>query len=161
VIGALSAIAVLELGFGAPMRDEMHSRKGSGIFDAPSKLVAEGEGMAVEASGYCPACGTKRTFRLALGEDRVPPGELGNDTASVLIDAGQWLAIADDRSVRVPASFAALEPERRAQAQVDLREAFTAQGKRIALADPGRLSKLRIEAVLEAWTGLAAQYTAG
>lgn len=150
-------------------------------FDAPSRLVAEGEGLAVEASGYCPSCGAERRFRIALGDERVPPGELGNAAASVLIDAGQWLAIADDRSARVPANLDGLDPDRKRRARADLGEAiaalrevlkfipvgedtvprsafFTAEGKRVALADPRRLSRIRLEAVFEAWTSLAAQY---
>jgi hypothetical protein len=80
----------------------------------------------------------------------------------------------------VPAEVGRLDREARAQAAGELRTAiaalgevvklipagedrapksafFSAEGRELYLADPGRFSRLRIGAVLEAWRGLAAQ----
>jgi hypothetical protein len=149
-------------------------------FAEPSLIVERGEDLAVACRGYCPGCGAERSFEILLADARVSPGAWGGDDPSTLLDAGQWLVIAEERATAVPAAVAALADPERARAAADLRVAigaiaevlkfipagddrvpktalFSTEGRELYLADPGRFSRLRIDAVLAAWRALAAQ----
>jgi hypothetical protein len=148
-------------------------------FAEPSRIVERGERLGVSCNGYCPRCGAERSFELALGEERVPPLALGNAAPSSLLDAGEWIELADEIGSRVPGSAEGLDPAQRSAARAELVHAiaaleevlkfyepgaaeppmsafFTATGRRVYLADAGRFARFRIDAVLEAWRALAA-----
>jgi hypothetical protein len=148
-------------------------------FAEPSRIVEHGERLCVACRGYCPKCGAERAFELALGEERVSPLALGNAAPSTLIDAGEWIELADEIGARVPGSAAGLDPAQRAAARAELVRAiaaleevlkfyepgatqpppsafFTETGRRVYRADGRRFARFRIDAVLEAWRALAA-----
>ena len=150
-------------------------------FGHPSKLVEKGERLAAVASGYCPSCGTQRAFELLLGDERVPDGAWGNAARSTLIDAGEWLAIADDFGALVPAEIETLDRGARELARANLakgiaaveevlkffppgsdelpRDAFfTKRGLELYLAAPVRYRRERLDVLLDAWRELAESF---
>ncbi len=132
-------------------------------FAEPSRIVEHGERLGVACSGFCPSCGVQRTFELLLGEERVPPLALGNAAPSSLIDAGEWLLLADDLAARsdVGKAIAALEEVLKfydtGAAEPPLSAFFTATGRAAYRADAGRFARFRIEAVLDAWRAYSAE----
>ena len=150
-------------------------------FGHPAKLVEHGDRLAAKASGYCPSCGEHRAFELLLADERVPPMAWGNQTPSTLIDAGEWLAIADDFGARVPAEIAGLDRGARERAREDLAKAiaaveevlkflpagssepprtafFTARGLETYMADRKRFARDRLEILAETWRELAVSF---
>jgi hypothetical protein len=150
-------------------------------FGHPSKIVARGDRLAAAASGYCPGCGTQRTFELVLADERVPEGAWGNQAPSTLIDAGEWLEIADDFGARVPAEIGTLDRGARDLARTDLARGiaaveevlkffpegadelprtsfFTRRGLERYLAAPARFRRDRLEVLLDAWRELAESF---
>jgi len=149
-------------------------------FAEPSRIVEHGDDLAVACNGYCPRCGAARAFELVLAEERVPPGTWGGADPSTLIDAGEWMLLAEEHSSGVPASVATLPPDDRRRARADLAVAiaalaevakfiptgaerppqgafFTARGKQAYLAEPGRFTRTRLAAVDATWRRLAAE----
>jgi uncharacterized protein YjbI with pentapeptide repeats len=145
-------------------------------FAEPSRLVERGGALAVACEGYCPRCGALRVFELGLAEARVPPNAWGNADASTLIDAGEWMALADRWAEGVPVTPA--DAPARARARADLARAiaalgevvkfipdgadappksafFTSPGREVYLADPRRFARARVVVVVEAWRDLA------
>ncbi len=153
-------------------------------FDADAELVAHGDDLASVYRGYCPTCGKRRQFEFLLPEAFVPPGRLGGPEPSTLIDAGEFLALADGLSRQVPASPTGLDAAARQRAAADLGRAiaaleevlkfipasasrparaafFTSQGRRAYLAEPARFDRERLEAVRDAWRALARELGSG
>lgn len=147
-------------------------------FDHPSKIVAHGDRLGAAAEGYCAGCGAQRTFALLLSDERVPDGAWGNDEPSTLIDAGEWLALADQFGAIVPATIENLDRDARNEARANLAKGiaavgevlkflppdafepprsafFTARGLEVYVADRARFHRDRLEVLLEAWRDLA------
>ena len=138
------------------------------------ELVSRAEGLVAAYEGTCPGCKKVRTFDFVL-DPEIPPGDkFGGTRVSRLIDAGQYLAVADEAARRVPGNAAALDEPKRRQArwwmnravnaleevlkfipsdadQVPASALFTAAGKEVYLAEPGRFRRPRLEAVLGAY----------
>jgi hypothetical protein len=143
-------------------------------------LQSSGDDLVAVYQGVCPSCSTARRFDLVL-DPEIPPGDkFGGPRPSTLIDAGQYLAVADDASKRVPGDTANLtDTERRAarwwmnRAVNALEEVlkfvppagdavpsaalFTSAGKEVYLKEPGRFRKRRLEAVLGVYRDLLAK----
>ncbi len=147
-------------------------------FTAACDVVERGDDLAAVSRGYCPNCGKERRFELLLDDDPVPGGGFGGERPSTIIDAGQWLALADDSSRRVPGSAAGLDGDARRRAVTELQRAlaaldevtkflpagadrlptsafFSTPGKKVYLAEPGRFQRARLEATRQAWRELA------
>lgn len=106
------------------------------------------------------------------------PG-FGGDEPSEIIDAGQWLALADVASKSVPATPPARPEERHRHFHAMQNAVFaleevlkfipsgeqfvpdsaiwTAEGQAIRVREPGRFRRLRLEAVLKAYRGILEQ----
>ncbi|HEU0036414.1 MAG TPA: hypothetical protein VFQ53_37635 [Kofleriaceae bacterium] len=134
-------------------------------------LASSDDGLVAVYEGTCPRCGAERRFDLVL-DPEIPPGDkFGGDRPSKIIDAGQFLAVADAAAKAVPANTSALDGPARQRARwlmtraanaieevlkfippgadrVPAEALFTAAGKEVYLAEPGRFRKLRLEAVL-------------
>ena len=143
-------------------------------FERQSAVVRRGADLCSQYTGTCPACGTIRTFVFKLPEEILGLAPevvcFGDDRPSQLLDAGEWLAIADERARRHPAGA------RGAEARADLQYAiaaleevlkfarggervpddafWTAPGRAVRDAEPGRFRRARLEAVLGAYRGL-------
>jgi hypothetical protein len=137
-------------------------------------LVASGDDLVAVYENACPRCATPRRFEFVL-DPEIPPGmKFGGAKPSQIIDAAQYLAVADAAAKAVPAgatgSQAKLVMSRAVDAleevvkfipagadRVPVEAMFTAAGKAIYLAEPGRFRKVRLEAVLGAYRGILAK----
>lgn len=128
----------------------------------PFTIEARGEALTVTSSDYCAACGTLRRFELLLADERVPPGAWGNAEPSTIIDAGQWLALADrllpsDLS-RARDALAEMLKFIPADAREVPRSAFfTSEGRRMYASDPVRFGRERITMTIRAYEDLLAR----
>jgi hypothetical protein len=135
------------------------------------KLVSSDEGLVAVYEGPCPKCGTPRRFDFLL-DPEIPPGtKLGGDKPSRIIDAGEFLAVADDAARSVPADTSALDDAGKQRARILMQRAvdaleevlkfvpagadrvpadalFTGSGKEVYLREPGRFRAVRLQAVL-------------
>jgi hypothetical protein len=149
-------------------------------------IVAEGD-LASRYAGPCPRCGTPREFIFRIPEDVLFPDAeepvFGDDRPSELIDAGEWLWLADLIARNTPA-----EPEdgmtaqELREARVDLRTAAAAVGEAVKFVppdadavpaealwsdrgravfedEPGRFRRARLEVVQRTYRELAGRFT--
>ena len=132
------------------------------------------DGELVSAyDGRCAGCGAEREYFFRLPNQEVG-GEFpafGGDEPSDLIDAGRWLALADQLASNLPPH----DPEASAQALAIAAAAvgevlkfiprdeyvvpasafWTAEGLRVRDAEPGRFRRERLEVVLGTYRGLS------
>lgn len=86
---------------------------GANRFERASRVVSQGADLISEYRGPCESCGTDREFRF-----RLPDGiEPGSDNRygrgrSDLLDAGEWLFVADRMGAAVPRRIPADADER-------------------------------------------------
>jgi hypothetical protein len=157
---------------------------GESSFDATSSVVEAEGGLASRYTGTCPSCGGPREFTFRLpGQILVPSDEdpqFGDDLPSELLDAGQWLWLADVLASDTPADPTGLAADQRRQARIDLLAAASAlaevlkfipagadsvpwealwssRGRDVYAAEPGRFRRLRLEAVRDTYRGIAAR----
>jgi hypothetical protein len=108
---------------------------------ADTIIVVEGD-LASRYSGTCPRCGIYREFLFRIPDEPIIPNPeepvFGDDTPSALIDAGEWMWIADLIARSSPA-----EPEEgmsaadRQQIRMELRTAAAAVGEAAKFVPPG------------------------
>ena len=131
----------------------------------------------------CPACGLDRKFTFWAPDPRALPSRadgvaFGDEQPSGLVDAGQWLWVADLVAQAIPGDDAALSSEERAQARFDLRIAaaavaeaakflpgqadavpvealWTDRGLAVYREEPARFGRLRLETAYRAYRELA------
>jgi len=148
-------------------------------------IVAEGD-LASRYAGPCPRCGFQREFVFRIPDEVIFPDPeepvFGDDQPSVLIDAGEWLWVADLIARNVPA-----EPEDgmttddRRQVRIDLRTAaaavseamkfippgadtvaadgiWSARGRAVHDDEPGRFRRIRLDAVQRTYRRLAERF---
>lgn len=105
-----------------------------------SVMVVDGD-VVSRFAGPCPACGAPRefTFRLPARPAFPDPDEpsFGADEPSELIDAGEWLWLAEVIASAIPAQPAGLSEEEREQARFDLRTAAAAVGEAMKFLPAG------------------------
>jgi hypothetical protein len=139
---------------------------GARDFAEPSRIVERGDRLGVACAGYCPKCGAARSFELELADARVPHDAWGGADASTLVDAGEWMGLADRYAERAPVARADLTLAIAALGEVlkfyapgaadPPRSAFfTHAGRTTYIADPRRFARARIDVVLAAWRELA------
>lgn len=151
---------------------------GEARFNRSSVVVelAGGE-LASRYAGSCARCGSAREFMFSLPPQAARPTEeiqYGNAEPSQLLDAGEWLLVADSYARAVPSDPHRLpEPDRRrARArlasavaaldevlkfvppggtQVPATAIWTVLGGSVCRQEPGRFHVLRLTAVREAY----------
>lgn len=147
---------------------------GETSLEVRDRLVSLDAGLGAVYEGPCPRCGAQRRFEFLL-DPEIPPGDkFGGTKPSELIDAGQYLIVADDAARRVPADPTELDEDERRIASWWMNRAvnaleevskaippgadavphiamFSDAGKAVYSREPGRFRKLRIEAVLDAY----------
>ena len=89
-------------------------------------LESRDDSLVAVYEGTCPGCGAHRRFDFALHPDLPPPGKFGGPHPSSIIDAGEFLAVADDAARSVPANPAALDRDGRQRARTTLGRAIAA-----------------------------------
>jgi hypothetical protein len=147
---------------------------GEHVLDTRHRLVSLEDGLGAVYEGTCARCGTARRFEFVL-DPEIPPGDkFGGVRPSLLIDAGQYLAVADDASKRVPANVSRLDEAQRRAARrwmsravnaleevtkaipagadaVPASAMFSDLGKAMHAREPGRFRRPRLEAVLQVY----------
>lgn len=148
-------------------------------------VVPGDDQTSITYAGTCPRCGSARTFTFQMpAQEPFPdPDEPAFSTSgcSSLVDAGQWLWLADLVPAGLRGEPAELTGQERRQAQFDLRTAaaavtealrfvpsgaaavpadalFTDQGRQVYARDPARLRRQRLLAARQALLDLAARY---
>jgi hypothetical protein len=152
---------------------------------ASSVIVVDGD-LASRYTGPCPRCAAPREFVFRIPEEVIFPDieepVFGDDSPSVLIDAGEWLWLADLIARSVPAEPADGMPvEDRRQVRIDLRTAaaavseaakfvppdadrvpadaiWTERGRAVYAAEPGRFGRRRLEVVQGTYRRLADRF---
>lgn len=138
---------------------------------AQHRLVSSDDGLVAVYEGACPKCGTSRRFDFLL-DPEIPPGtKLGGAKPSTIIDAGEFLAVADEAARAVPGDTSRLDAAGKQRARIVMQRAvdaleevlkfvpagadrvpaevlFTAAGKEVYLREPGRFRVPRLQAVL-------------
>ncbi|GAA0901767.1 hypothetical protein [Virgisporangium aurantiacum] len=104
-------------------------------------ILAEGD-LASRYSGTCPRCGVYREFVFRLPDEVIIPDPeepvFGDDSPSTLIDAGEWLWIADLIARSTPAEPEdGMTPADRQQIRLELRTAAAAVGEAAKFVPPG------------------------
>jgi hypothetical protein len=145
--------------------------------DAKHHLVSFDAGLGAVYDGRCPRCGTERRFEFLLDPEMPPGDKFGGAKASGIVDPGQYLAVADDASKRVPGDMAGLDDDQRRQVSWWMNRAvnaieevlkaippdadavpqdamFSELGKATYAREPGRFRKIRLEAVLAVYREL-------
>jgi hypothetical protein len=130
--------------------------------------------------GSCEKCGRARRFEFELAPDISPNGKFGGDSPSRIIDAGEFLAVADAAARAVPGDVSRLGLDERRRARLLIGRAvaameevlkfipaeadrvpaeslLSAAGKEMHRAEPGRFRKPRLDAVLGAYRIIEAE----
>jgi hypothetical protein len=150
----------------------------TGIVD--HRLESRDDNLVAVYEGTCPGCGAHRRFDFVLDPELPPSGKFGGARPSSIIDAGEFLAVADDAARSVPATTAALDPAARQRARTSLGRAiaaleevmklippgadrvppealFTPAGRGVYDREPGRFRLARLTAVLGVYRDLLAK----
>jgi hypothetical protein len=158
----------------------------TGFDPGSSTLIYEGD-LASRYEGSCPRCGNVRTFLFRIPEEPVLPDEdedepdFGGEEPSELIDAGEWMWLADLVAASSPAEPDSLDDDVRQTVLIDLRIAaaavsevmkflppeadtvplnsfWTDRGRAAYSEQPGRFSRGRLEVVRNTYRDLAARF---
>src|SRR5687768_8032813 len=141
---------------------------GEHVLETRHRLVSLEDGLGAVYEGTCARCGTARRFEFVL-DPEIPPGDkFGGLQPSAILDAGQYLAVADDASKRVPADVSGLDEAQRRTARWWMNRAVNALEEVIKAIPAGdavlrvrcsaswgkamhahRFRRLRLEAVLQ------------
>lgn len=153
----------------------------------PEHAVVEVEGdLASQYAGRCPRCRAPREFLFRIPEDVILPDEddpvFGDEQPSQLIDAGQWVWLADRLTAGVPAEPGEdMTAVRRRQLRRDLLTAAAAVAEAIKfvpagadavpraalwsetghaayLQEPGRFHRRRLDAVSQTYRRIAQRF---
>ncbi|MEV0617733.1 hypothetical protein AB0I81_30735 [Nonomuraea sp. NPDC050404] len=142
-----------------------------------SGLVSVEGGLASRYSGACGACGSPREYLFGLPERPVVPAgypTFGGEEPSQLLDAGEWLWVADLTAGNVPADDAAEARRTLSVATAAVEEAvkfippgadevpgdgfWSQRGQEMRAAEPGRFQLDRLLIVRDTYRDLAAQH---
>ncbi|MFC7548798.1 hypothetical protein [Plantactinospora sp. GCM10030261] len=150
---------------------------GSADVDVSSSVAETPAGWMVRYAGACVDCGRERTFEFRQPEELSMPPEnawAAGDEPSELLDAGEWLWVADSYG-SVPAEPSEeLSEVRRRHLRTDLMAALAAvdevlkflpddaaevpdeafwseRGRRMRVAEPGRFQRFRLAAARQTY----------
>jgi hypothetical protein len=147
-------------------------------------VVVDGE-LCSRYTGVCPECGNPREFTFRLPEETLIPDpeepSFGGERPSELLDAGEWLWVADTIAAGTPAEPAGMDAQERRQAHYDLLTAAAAAaearkfvafgadavspealwsltGRAVYDAEPGRFGSQRLELLENIFRDLAVTF---
>jgi len=135
---------------------------------AGHRLVSGEAGLVAIYKSPCAGCGAPRSFAFALDDEIVPLDAYGGARPSTIIDAGEWLAVADAHAQARPVDAHHLD---RAVAALDealklipaghdaVPEASLASsaGQLAYAREPARFRRARIEALRNMYRAMRAQ----
>src|SRR5262245_787977 len=126
------------------------------------RLESRADAQIAVYEGRCDRCSAPWTFEFALDAEACAIGKFGGTKPSQIVDAGQFLAVADAAARAVSADVSALDERQRARAlmlravaaieevfkfiplgadRVVADSLFSVRGKEMYLAEPGRFRK--------------------
>lgn len=155
-------------------------------FARDSSVIEVDGDLASRYAGSCPACGELREFVFAIPDDVVLPSPgtvvFGVGGTSELLDAGEWMWVADRYASTAPAQFpSGSEAARSARQQVATAEAAmnevlafvpdgadavpyealrTELGRHVYDAEPGRFYRDRLEVIRDTYREILAELDA-
>ena len=111
-------------------------------FEPASSVVFVDGDLASRYTGECPRCGIHREFVFRIPEEIIIPDPeepvFGDDRPSQLIDAGEWMWVADLIARSAPAEPEdGMSDDDRRQARIALRTAGAAVGEAAKFVPPG------------------------
>jgi hypothetical protein len=133
------------------------------------------DGLVAVYLGGCVGCGEPRTFEFLLDPEMPPaPPAFGGSRPSAIIDAGEFLAVADEAARSVPARLADVDAAGRERARRLMERAVAAldevlkhipadqdrvpeaaitsqRGGPVYRAEPGRFRRIRLDAVRDVY----------
>jgi hypothetical protein len=144
------------------------------------QLESRVDALVTVYDGVCEQCARPWSFEFALDPEVAPIGKFGGARPSQIVDAGQFLAVADAAARAVPAEVNRLDDLSRQRARALMQRAVaaieevlkliphgadrvtvdtlsSALGKQMYLAEPGRFRQSRLEAVLGVYRQAVAQ----
>jgi hypothetical protein len=141
-------------------------------FDRQSAVMIDGGELCSRYSGKCRSCGTLREFIFQLPPSQRPitnQVEYGGSDPSRLLDAGQWLAIAEYYAKLEPGSPDDLDIARAAMEEVIkfLPDGFdnvpdtafwTERGRMVREREPARFRRARLAAIRDAYREQLAKF---
>ncbi len=114
---------------------------GEARFEPASSVIMAEDDLASRYRGRCPSCGTEREFVFRIPEEILFPPEdrvrYGDDRPSELIDAGEWVWLADFITTRIPADPAEVPAADRARCRNDLTAAVAAMEEALKFVPAG------------------------
>jgi len=136
---------------------------GERAFERKSAVITEGATLCSRYTGACPRCGTPRVFVFEIPET-IPPVvrhriEYGGSDPSRVIDAGEWLVVADTHARRRPYTLRDFHVARAATQEIlkflpaGARQIpddvfWTDRGRAVRDAAPARFTAFRLEIML-------------
>ncbi|GAA3396949.1 hypothetical protein [Cryptosporangium minutisporangium] len=103
-------------------------------------ILVEGE-LLSRYTGVCPQCGSPREFTFLLPDETPMPDpdepSFGDDRPSELLDAGEWLWVADEITRTIPAEPDGMTPDERRHARREVRTAAAAVAEARKFVPPG------------------------
>ncbi|NEA37229.1 hypothetical protein [Streptomyces sp. SID13031] len=150
---------------------ELHPCPDCGSVEAPWEhaLIEVDGDLTISYAAVCPGCAAEREYLFGLPAKETPVGSwptFGGTEPSELLDAGQWLAVADQAAGNVPVEPAeaglALSIARAAveevikfvppgQPVVPAEEFWTPDGRQVFEAEPGRFRLDRLLVVRDTY----------
>lgn len=144
------------------------------------RLESRERGLAAIYSARCRRCVAAHRFEFAMDDEIVPLGKFGGSKPSQIIDAGEFLAVADSAAKAVPTDVTRLDNEARHRARLLMyravaaieevlkfigpdeeavpREAITSTlGTALYGNEPSRFRRARLQAVLREYQNAAAR----
>ncbi|WP_214411986.1 hypothetical protein [Sphaerisporangium fuscum] len=155
---------------------DLHPCERCGSVETPWEhaLVAVPEGLAARYTGTCSDCGAERSHLFGLPEREVSSGgfpTFGGPEPSQIVDAGQWLWVADLTAANIPADDPAAARQALAIAIAAMEEIvkfappggdrvpenafWTELGRQVRAAEPGRFRVDRLLVVRDTYRRLA------
>jgi len=114
---------------------------GTEEFDRTFSIFPVGDDLASRYTGTCPECGNPREFTFRIPDETPIPDpdepSFGDDRPSELLDAGEWLWVADDLVRGLPAEPDGLDTEERRRARREILRAAAAVAEARKFVPPG------------------------
>lgn len=101
------------------------------------RLESRESGLVAVYRAGCRRCGSTRHFEFVMGDAIVPLGKFGGSKPSQIIDAGEFLAVADSAARQVPADVSGLDAGARARARTLMHRAAAAIEEVLKFILPG------------------------
>lgn len=129
-------------------------RCGEPLVGRQSSVVARGDDLVMVYTGTCAGCGAAWRFEFTLPEEMIRPSNpprYGGDAPSAIIDAGQWLAVAEHMRDEPGLALAAIDEVLKfippGQDRVPEAAVFTPDGRARYRSEPSSFQRSSLEAL--------------